>query len=70
MGRIRQVVLKSEMSLFRITEDIFKKLSNLKLNKSLQPDAIHPRALYEVRSEIYISLKHIIDPSLNTSVTT
>jgi len=61
-----KVAVTSEMSPLHITEyDIHKRLSNLKLNKSPGQDSIHLRVLYEVRSKICFSLKHIMELSLN-----
>jgi len=57
------------MSPLHITENdtgIHKKLCQLKFNKSPGPDTIHPRVLYEVRSEICSPLKHIMELSFNT----
>jgi len=62
-----KVALTSEMAPFHITEyDIHKNLSHLKLNKSPGPDTIHPRVLYEIRSEICTPLKRIMELSFNT----
>ena len=45
---------------FTVTEDdIFKKLIQLKIDKSLGPDLIHPRVLYETRNVIALTISYI-----------
>jgi len=62
-----KVSLTSEMPTLHITkDDILKKFSNLNLNKSPEPDSVHPRVLYEVRFEICTPLKHIMELSMST----
>jgi len=43
--------------------NIFDKLKNLKVTKSLGPDSIHPRILYELRHELVPPLKILFDTS-------
>ena len=45
---------------FTVTEDdIYKKLLELKIDKSPGPDLIHPRVLYETRNVIARPLSYI-----------
>ena len=44
---------------------ILKKLNNLNVTKSLGPDNIHPRILYELRHEIATPLKILFETSYN-----
>ena len=47
-------------------DDVLKRLTNLKINKSCGPDQIHPRILYEARNEIALPLKLIYECSFET----
>ena len=44
--------------------DMEKALSSLKINKSLEPDGIHPRILKELSKEIACPLKLMFDKTL------
>ena len=48
---------------------IYKKLSELKLDKSPGPDNFHPRVLFELRNEICKPLQTLFDLSLQTGKT-
>ena len=64
--------LKSQSNTFPMEDliidanDIVKRLKILNINKSPGPDEIHPRILYEARSEIACALKIMFDISLQT----
>ena len=50
-----------------ITEEIvFKKLSEINVNKSAGPDNIHPKLLYELRNELVSSLTELFRLSLSS----
>jgi len=56
-----------EMSELVINEGvIYKKLTELNLNKSPGPDNLHPRILYELRAEICKPLNILFNLSLKT----
>ena len=70
MKALDNVAVQSEMTKLVIDEDvIYRKLSELKLDKSPGPDNIHPRVLFELRNEICKPLKILFDLSLQTGKT-
>ena len=46
--------------------DIFSKLSKLKVEKSPGPDFVHPRVIFEIRTEITSALKMLFQLSLES----
>ena len=50
------------------TEDVTKKLDELKTNKSPGPDNIHPRVLHELRYVISTTLGNIYNDSMNAGI--
>ena len=49
-------------------EDILLRLSKLDISKSPGPDGLHPRLLYEIRTEIAYPLKILFTASLSTNL--
>jgi len=47
-----------------IEEDVILKKLNINVNKSADPDQIHPRVLYELRNEIAYPLKLIFEQTI------
>ena len=64
---IPRVMLSNSSDALEITETaIYKKLDLLKIDKSPGPDNIHPRVIYELRSQLCPAFKIIFQLSLNT----
>jgi Reverse transcriptase (RNA-dependent DNA polymerase)/Endonuclease-reverse transcriptase len=64
LDQVRQINNMPNMQFY--LNDIFEKLSKLKIDKSPGPDSIHPRILKEVAPQITGALKIIFDLSIST----
>jgi len=48
-------------------DDVLKRLNKINVNKSEGPDLIHPRVIYEIRSEITQPLAMLFNRSLESN---